>query len=62
MKKYKVTSTSSTATSMHFSFNGVRRYDFEPQGSVIVTNEEDVKAFQNNRGFMVEEVKEKKTK
>ena len=60
MKKYKVTSTSNLATSMHFSFNGIRKYDFEPNGSVIVTNEEDVKAFKNNKNFMVEEITGKK--
>ena len=60
MKKYKVIWTGNHATSMHFSFNGIRKYDFNANGSVIVTNEEDVKAFRNNKGFLVEEVQGKK--
>lgn len=60
MKKYKVTSTRNHPTSIHFSFNGIRKYDFEANGSLIVTNEEDVKAFKNNNNFVVEELTGKK--
>ena len=60
MKQYKVTSTLNRATSIHFSFGGIRKYDFEPNGSVIVAHEEDVKAFRNNNNFVVEEIVSKK--
>lgn len=56
-KKYKVTSTRNHPTTIHFSFNGIRKYEFEANGSQIVTNEEDVKAFRNNPAFAVEEIK-----
>lgn len=59
MKRYKVTSGLNHATSVNFSFKGIRKYDFEANGSVIVTNEEDVKAFKNDSRFVVEEIADK---
>ena len=56
--RYKVTSTLTYGTTVHLSFNGIRRYKFEPNGSVVVTDKEDVKFFENSKNFYVEKIAE----
>ena len=58
MKKYKVTSKAGHETAAHFCFEGIRKYDFEPYGFVIMTNEDDVAKFKDNDSFIVEEITE----
>lgn len=59
MKRFKITSKLNYKTTKHFCFDGLRKYDFEPNASIVINNEADADEFSKDRNFEVEEINKK---